>query len=209
MPALSTATTSSTGVAIPIRGFVDGKSRLADRLDADARAQLVAGFATAVVQAARTDGLPVVIITSAPEVVAWAGTLGVDVIADEGSLDAAAAAGQRWAREHGLARVVVTHSDLPLVTTFAPMLDVRGAAVGLAPCRREDGTNAITLPVDLAFRFAYGPNSFARHRAVALDAGAILVVVRDRAFAFDVDEPRDLDDLVALGTPPAPTRVAP
>ena len=47
---------------------------------------------------------PVVIVSSAPEVIAWAHALGLAHIADPGTLDGAADAGREWVRDRGLAR---------------------------------------------------------------------------------------------------------
>src|SRR5437762_11742656 len=105
-----------TGIAIPVRSFVDANTRLAGALDTDARAAYAREMATRVVAAARSR--PVAIVTSAPEVVAWAESLGCDVVADPGSLNAAAAAGRDWARQRNLSRVVIAHADLPLAESF-------------------------------------------------------------------------------------------
>lgn len=183
------------GVVLPVRGFVDGKTRLAPRLDAAHRRDLAEELATRAVTAARADDLSLCVVTSAPEAEAWADALGVTVLPDPGSLDTAAAAGHRWAADLGLDRVVVAHADLPFVTSFAALIPADVETVVLAPCHRFDGTNAIGLPVPAGFTFAYGPGSFARHRAEADRRGHPVVIVRDRALAFDVDDPVDLDEL--------------
>src|SRR6185437_7711923 len=101
----------AAGVVVPLRSFALGKVRLADALDDDARRAFTRAMAERVVHAAGTR--PVVIVTSAPEVIAWASDLGVSVVPDPGSLDAAADAGREWVRAQGLPRVVVMHADLP------------------------------------------------------------------------------------------------
>ncbi|MCU1427372.1 MAG: phospholactate guanylyltransferase, partial [Actinomycetia bacterium] len=58
------------GVVVPLRSFVDGKARLASRLDAGQRAQLVRDMANRVVDAA--GDRPIVIVSNAPEVCTWA-----------------------------------------------------------------------------------------------------------------------------------------
>src|ERR1700704_4040053 len=95
----------TAGVVVPLRSFASGKVRLADALDDDARRAFTRTMAERVVAAA--GARPVVIVSSAPEVIAWADALGIAHVADPGSLDAAAAAGREWVRAQGLARVVV------------------------------------------------------------------------------------------------------
>ena len=183
-----------TGIAIPLRSFVDANTRLSGALDTDARAAYAREMATRVVAAAGSK--PVVIVTSAPEVVAWAESLGCDVVADPGSLNDAAAAGRDWARRRDLSRVVIAHADLPLAESFDVVADDGSAAVAvIVPDRHDDGTPVIALPVDAAFVFAYGPGSAARHRAEALRVGLEVRIVRDANLAFDVDTAADLDAL--------------
>jgi 2-phospho-L-lactate guanylyltransferase len=190
-----------TGIAIPLRSFVDANTRLSGALDADARASYAREMATRVVAAAGPH--PVAVVTSAPEVVAWAAALGCDVVADPGSLDRAAAAGRDWARGRGCTRVVVAHADLPLAASFDAVTGVDAAAVAvIVPDRHDDGTPVLSLPVDAPFAFAYGPGSAARHAAEARRIGLRVRIVRDANLAFDIDTEADLDALAARhGTP--------
>jgi len=186
---------SRAGVVVPIRSFAGAKLRLADHLTEEQRAQLVRDCASRVVEAAAP--LPVVVVTSAPEVRTWAVALGVDIVDDPGDgLDAAARAGSEHLGSRGLARAVVAHADLPHADALAPLgADGDRPIVTLVPCHRDDGTNVCSVPVDLPFRFSYGPGSFRRHAAEARRCGAAVRVVRRRDLAFDVDVPDDLAEL--------------
>src|SRR4051812_12705813 len=104
----------TAGVVIPLRSFALGKARLADALDDDARRAFTRSMAERVVAAA--GDRPIVIVSSAADVTAWARALGVATIDDPGSLDGAARAGRDWVRAQGLGRVVVMHADLPMAT---------------------------------------------------------------------------------------------
>src|SRR5919198_297245 len=127
------------GVVIPIRAFTRGKARLADHLDPGARGELGRRLADAV--AAAAGELPAVVVSSAPEVRAWARDRALAVVDDPGSLDAAAATGRDWVRDQGLARVVVAHADLPRARMLAPLTrDAGRPIVALVPCHRDDGT---------------------------------------------------------------------
>jgi 2-phospho-L-lactate guanylyltransferase len=182
------------GVVLPLRSFTHGKARLAERLSRDERAELLRAMADRVVDAA--GDLPVVVVTDAPDVTAWAERRRLATIPDPGSLDAAADAGRAHFAAQGLARVVIAHADLPLATTLEHVAsDGDDPVAVIVPCHREDGTPVLSLPIRAPFRFAYGPGSFARHCAEASRVGLAVRVVRDPALAFDVDVP---DDLVAL-----------
>jgi 2-phospho-L-lactate/phosphoenolpyruvate guanylyltransferase len=187
-------------VVLPIRSFLLGKARLASVLDDDARADLGRRLAARVVDAAGE--LPIVVVTSAPEVDAWATARGCTVLADPGSLDSAAARGLEHLRTTDVTRALVVHADLPRARSFARLLDDGDRpVVALVPCHRDDGTTVLSLPVGAPFRFAYGPGSFRRHAAEARRLGLAVRVVRDPDLAFDVDVP---DDLAALDEPTGP-----
>ena len=82
-------------MVLPIRSFLLGKARLASVLGDDARADLGRRLADRVADA--VGDLPTIVVTSAPEVDAWATARGYTVLADPGSLDEAAARGAEQA----------------------------------------------------------------------------------------------------------------
>jgi len=192
-PDASRALTS--GAVIPIRAFALGKARLAAALEGSERAALARSWAEQVVHAAAP--MPVVVVSSDPDVRSWAHDLGVDVRDDPGTLDGAANAGRDHLRARGCTRVVVAHADLPRARDLVRLTrDGARPVVALVPCHRDDGTPVLSVPATSDFRFAYGPGSFRRHAAEARRLGLGLRVVRDRDLAFDVDLP---DDLASLG----------
>ena len=188
------AATARAGVVIPIRSFIGAKERLAAQLDPDARADALRRMAERVVDAAAP--MPVTIVTSAPEVVAWAASRGLAVVDDPGSLDAAAAAGMAAVAATGLERVVISHADLPHARSLrAVATDGDDPVAVLVPCHREDGTNVLSLPVRAAFRFAYGPGSFARHLGEAERLRLEVRIVRAPDLMVDIDVAEDLHHL--------------
>jgi len=193
---------SEAGVVIPLRSFTRGKSRLAGVLDADAHEQFVRELADRAADAAQAH--PTVVVSSAPEVVEWATARRLAVIADRGSLDAAARDGRAWVVKQGCTRVVVVHADLPdIVTLDAVTGDGPDPVAVIVPCHRDDGTPVLSIPVAARFDFSYGAGSFERHRAAAAGAGLTVRVERDRALRFDVDGPDDLAAVLARRTPTA------
>jgi 2-phospho-L-lactate/phosphoenolpyruvate guanylyltransferase len=183
---------TGAGVVIPVRAFALGKARLAAQLDDTTRAELARKLADRVGAAAGE--LPTVVVSSASDVREWARARGLEVVDDPGTLDDAATAGRAWVRAQGRARAVVAHADLPLARSLAPLArDGARPIVAVVPCHRDDGTTVISVPVDVPFRFAYGPGSFRRHAAEARRLGLGFRVVRDAELAFDVDVPDDLE----------------
>ena len=193
-----------TGVVVPIRAFADGMARLAAVLTPAERAALGRDLATRVATAA--DGFPTVVVSSAPEVRDWASTNGLPTIDDPGSLDGAATAGVAWCAGHGLTRAIVLHADLPRISARSLDALARDGAAGvvaIAPCRRGDGTPAMSVPTATPFAFAYGPGSYRRHAAAARAAGLGVRAVRDADLAADLDLPEDLEaeGLTPIRTP--------
>jgi 2-phospho-L-lactate guanylyltransferase len=184
------------GIVVPLRSFTFAKARLSDVLDPTARALLARGMADRVVRAAGP--YPVAIVSSALEVCEWAVARDLDVVGDPGSLDSAAAAGREWARECGFERFAIVHADLPRITTLDAVVADGGARIAVVvPDHRHDGTPVLSLPTDVDFTFAYGPDSASRHVAEAERLGLEVRVVNDPDLAFDVDVPADLAALVA------------
>jgi len=87
----------------------------------------------------------------------------------------------------------VAHGDLPRAAGLGTLEPFDG--VTLVPDRRDDGTNVVRLPTDLAFRFAYGPGSFRAHRAEAMRLGVPVRILRHPGLAYDVDWPADVSEL--------------
>ncbi len=185
------------GIVVPLRSFTSGKARLAPVLSEPEREALARSMADGVVDAAA--GRPVVIVSGADEVVAWARARGLDVAGDPGSLDAAARAGQIWAAGLGLARFAIVHADLPLARTLDPIVSDGPAAIAvIVPDHRDDGTPVLSLPTATPFSFAYGPDSAARHAEEARRRSLTVRIVRDPELGFDVDFAADLDTLREL-----------
>ncbi len=182
-------------VVVPLRSFTGAKARLASVIDDDARAMLAREMADRVVAAAQPH--PVVVVSSAPEVLAWARDRGCAIVDDPGSLDAAAAAGRDWARAHGFVRVVIAHGDLPLASSLDAVTGAGRDEVVVVPDRRDDGTPVLVVPADAPFTFAYGPGSAARHVDEAGRIGCEVRIVRDPTLQFDVDVADDLEALRA------------
>jgi 2-phospho-L-lactate guanylyltransferase len=194
-------------VVIPVKAFAAAKVRLAPALTPPERAALARTMAGQVVAAASP--LPVTVVCDDPEVARWAEALGVSVGWTPGlGLDGAVEAGVAAVAGAGARRAIVAHADLPLARDLGVLLTL-GDDVVLVPDRHDDGTNVAVVPTGAGFRFAYGPGSFARHRAEAERRGLAVTVVRDPRLGWDVDRPADLDlpsdaDLLRAAAPGCP-----
>lgn len=112
----------------------------------------------------------------------------------EPQLNAALTQAARYAATHGATKVLVLPTDMPNLTAE----DVRTMAspsnrdpqITIAPSR-DGGTNALLLQPGQAIPFAFGPDSFQRHRHLAAEAGIPVRVVQSDSLLFDIDLPED------------------
>ena len=188
-------------VVIPVKAFAAAKARLADRLDSDRRATLARLMAEHVISAAA--GLDRLVVCDDDDVDAWATALGVTVHRSDGlDLNASVRSAFDHARDAGSSRVLVVHADLPFACDLDRLVDVAAVEAVLAPDRHSDGSNCLSVPTDVDFRFQYGPSSAAAHTAEAHRVGLVVRTIDDARLAWDVDVPADLDPPPELGTLP-------
>ncbi|MBN2113719.1 MAG: 2-phospho-L-lactate guanylyltransferase [Acidimicrobiia bacterium] len=184
-------------VALPLKAFGAAKGRLDGILSPPARAALSRAVAERVAAACAAAGAAVAVVASDRGVASWAGSRGLEVIAEPpgGGLNGAATAAAATARRHDRAWCVV-HADLPFLTpsNVASVLGAMGPGrVVLAPSR-NGGTNLLAAAVPL--HFAYGPRSFSHHLAAARHLERRVVVALGTA--LDLDTPEDLRAAAAL-----------
>ena len=134
------------------------------------------------------------------EVKEWARGLGVGVVMCPGvGLNRAVAQGVEHLRQHGFARAIIAHGDLPFASGFARFAgegeaeaSSKEAVAYIAPDRWERGTNVLSIPTDSDFAFSYGLGSFVRHVEEAQCLGLKVEICRDADLGWDIDLPRDL-----------------
>ncbi|MFN8041377.1 MAG: 2-phospho-L-lactate guanylyltransferase [Acidimicrobiales bacterium] len=190
MPAPQPPSDPTAAVVVPVKAFARAKVRLAPALSPAERSALARTMADHVLRAAAP--LPVHVVCDDDEVAEWATAAGATVVWTPGrGLDGAVAEGVSGLAAAGVDRVVVAHADLPHAEALAWVADFDG--ITLVPDRRDDGTNVIGLPAGSGFRFAYGPGSFARHRAEAARLGLPVRIRREPRLGWDVDQPADLE----------------
>ena len=174
-------------VLVPLKRFDAAKSRLRDQLTDDEVVELTMRLAAGVLEAARP--LLTVVVCDDGDVADFARRHGAEVFRSSalglnGSVDDA------YRNLVDYDQVVVVHGDLRSpegIGRFDP-----GEGVTIVTDQRRDGTNVLSLPGELDFRFSYGPGSLHRHEREAARLGLDCTVIADSPWRFDVDEPDDL-----------------
>ena len=180
---------SSAALLVPVKAFAAAKQRLAPAVDPAGRVALAQAMAATVLAAAGP--LRTAVVCDDDAVRSWAEAQGAEAIWTPGlGLNGAVEAGIVHLARRGVERVVVAHADLPLATDLAWVAATDG--VTLVPDRHGDGTNVAAVPAAAGFAFAYGPGSFAAHRAEAARLGLVARLVPDLRLGWDVDLPADL-----------------
>ena len=175
---------------LPLKPVGARKTRLSAMLSADERDRLAVRLLSHVAGVLRdSPAIERLVLLASVAVPGWSG----DWLPDEerglnAELTAARAA-------LGTVPLMVVHADLPLLAAadIAALSKAGASGCAIAADRHGRGTNAIALRADHPFRFAFGADSLAAHRA----QGPSILVER-AGLALDIDTPEDL----ALATPP-------
>ena len=206
---MSASRASAPWVVVPVKTLTQAKQRLAGVLTPQGRRRLMAAMLSDVLETLReVEALgPVVVVTPDADVAAIAESCGARVLLEATAQGHSAAVmmGFAHATAHDAALALTLPADAPLVTPaeVARLIDVAGteggARVVLTPSHDRDGTNAVlAAPPEALFSLSFGPGSFARHLAAAGTMGLACRVVELAWLGMDVDEPRDLQALLAL-----------
>jgi 2-phospho-L-lactate/phosphoenolpyruvate guanylyltransferase len=194
-------TLSGAWTVVPVRGIVNGKSRLATVLDHAARVRLNRQLLERTLTVVdRWGGLcRCIVVTPCDEALAIARRLGAAAILETpeaGGLNKAAVEGASYAIDRGATSVLILPCDLPYLTPEALAAMTSGARTPrhmvIAPDKAGTGTNALLVSAQRPFEFHYGERSFERHLLVCGERGWTAVICRRPELAFDLDTPQDL-----------------
>ncbi len=189
---------------VPVKTMAAAKRRLSPVLSAAERAGLAAAMARDVLASlAGQPGLDGVWLCAPadPSAEALAQAAGVDLLAevDGGGLNAAIGQAARQLANQGADDLLIVHGDLPLlgpveVAAFIAAHRRRAPAPQVTLCsdRHGVGTNLLAWRPLSSFTPAYGPDSLARHQALARAAGVPVQIQNIPVGRFDIDEPADL-----------------
>lgn len=194
---------AKTWAIVPVKTLANAKQRLAGVLPAEARRRLMLAMLDDVLATLRqVEALQtVLVVTPEAEVADIALSHGARVLREARSTghSAAAIAGFAEARTNGAIRAVSIPADAPFITAeeLCTLLATDGKhTLTFVPSRDGDGTNAILVSPPDAFAPSFGFGSFARHRAQAAAAGIAYRTLELPGLGLDIDEPRDLRDLM-------------
>jgi 2-phospho-L-lactate guanylyltransferase len=196
-----------TWAIIPVKRLSQAKRRLAPVLPADARRQLVLVMLQDLLGTlGRVEEIDTALVvtpdTRVSEVARKAGAIVLPESRAAG-LNAAVKMGLAYAHEHGATDALVLPVDIPLATPDELHRIVMSTTGGgppralLVPSHDGEGTNALLLSPPGALQPAFGPGSFVRHLAQAVARKLDVQVLQTSGLAHDIDEPIDLDRLIA------------
>ena len=197
----------TTWAIVPVKRLSQAKRRLAPVLPAEARRELVLAMLQnvlgALVQVREIDAL--LVVTPDARVAEIARAAGANILSEARStgLNPAVKSGLAYARAHGATNALVLPGDVPLSTPHELRRIVTSAHGGaqpralLAPSHDGEGTNALLLSPPDILQPSFGPGSFLRHLAQAVARKIELQIMQPAGLAHDIDEPRDLDRLMA------------
>jgi 2-phospho-L-lactate/phosphoenolpyruvate guanylyltransferase len=195
---LQTALAVKLWLLLPIKPFGVGKGRLATVLSRPARAQLSQQMLAHVLTQTQAANVlaGTLVISRDPMALAQAVDAGALAVREKGrGLNDALSQARAVAVAHGAQAILALPADLPLLTVADVQHLAAAASAGngvvIAPSR-DGGTNALLLRPPQAIDFAFGPESAARHQALAQAAGLNCQLVESPTLAFDVDWPADL-----------------
>ena len=202
---------------VPVKTFSEGKSRLAGYLSPPSRRALNRNLLTRTLDAIRLGrgDAEIVVVSRDNEALDVAVRLGGHALTEEQSnplslntaprafhpalesqLNSALTQAARYAMARGATSALILPTDLPDLSAgdVRSMASSRGRCpqINIAPSR-DGGTNALMLQPAQAIPFAFGRDSFHRHRRLAAEAGIPVRVVESASLVFDIDLPEDYE----------------
>ena len=192
---------------IPVKPFVEGKSRLKNILTDTKRRDLnirmfnhVLTVASGVIGAANT-----VVVSADENALKMAQESGAHEVYENepAGLSDALKLGTGIAAAKGADAVLILPTDLPTVLPedIRVLVDQtrNSPCVVIAPDRANQGTNALLLSPPDAIGFSFGFESFSTHTKAALAGGIDPAIVKRDRLAFDIDTPEDYWELAEQG----------
>lgn len=193
-----------TFAILPAKSFEHAKQRLSREIPPAVREALAEAMLHDVLDAlGRCSNLEAILLVSpSGRARRLARARGARVLADAGEgHNAAARLGIEAAASAGATRALLVPGDCPaLEPAEVDELLARphpSPSALIVPDRHRTGTNALLLTPPQALTPSFGPDSCARHAALADRQGVHREFVDVRSLALDIDTPEDLDSLIS------------
>jgi len=187
-----------TAAILPVKHFAKAKRRLGESVASELRDDLARAMVGDVLDVlGETDAIQrTIVVTREGSVAAAARELGALTVEDtaEASQSAAVALGVARALADGFERVLCVPGDCPALdpAELDALLGGSACEVVIVPDRHGTGTNGLLLTPPDAIAPSFGPDSCARHRALAREAGANCRIERPVSLLLDIDTGADL-----------------
>ena len=190
-------------ILIPVKNLKNAKQRLASVLDQPARTALAQAMIHDVLEAvAACSSRPeAAVVTNDPFAADLALHFQFQIIRDDANVSETAAIemATRMCESQGAERTLVIPGDIPLITP-EELDQIFSAAPEpgslLVPAADGRGTNAAYRRPASLFPLRFGNDSFKPHLDAARRTGLPCVILSLSGIALDVDNPRDLQQLV-------------
>ena len=186
---------------VPVKPLRRGKSRLANALSDEERAELNQSLLQHTLKTLK--GLkevePVLVVSCDPEALTIARQQGARTVRENGQplLNTALTRATVVAQVYATRGVLILPADLPLISEEDVLTLIERAVyppvVVIAPDRHHKGTNALLLSPSGLIDYDFGENSFEKHCELAKKAGARLEIVDLPTLGLDLDLPEDLE----------------
>jgi 2-phospho-L-lactate/phosphoenolpyruvate guanylyltransferase len=201
---LSSERPTTRALLLPIKDLRNAKQRLAGVLTPEERFGLAQAMLSDTIRAVRgvRQTNKIFVITNYEPAMEVAAKYGWEVLREERQISESASVdfASRLCAKAGITSLLRLPLDLPLVqaSDIDDLLFTECAApsVVMVPSRDGTGTNAILRTPPALFPSHFGPNSFAKHRSEAEQAGARMIVRRNERLEMDVDDEADLRALL-------------
>lgn len=186
---------------VPVKPLRRGKSRLADTLNEDERAELNSQLLEHTLKTLKETNkvAEVLVVSRDPKALAIAHDCGARTIREDGSpdLNTALKRATAVAKMYTTNGVLILPADLPLISKedvekLIARAEQYQRVVVITPDRHKNGTNALLVSPSGIIDYDYGERSFDRHCEHAREAGAQLEICELPSIELDLDLPEDL-----------------
>ncbi len=183
---------------VPVKRLGLAKARLAPVLSRSERAELARTMLHDVLTTlcATPQLAGIVVVSGDPTAAKLATLFDALVVADviESGVNSAVQQGLRTI-DASSAGALVVPADVPFATSAdlqAVIRELDRHPIVLVPALSDGGTNALAMRRPGLIAPSFGDDSFARHQALARDAGLGCAIVRSEGLGRDIDDPCDL-----------------